>query len=74
MIKGRSRADMRKKKASIIGFRELNVHDMIPKKEKKIHWVGNDIMTLCFPRGKHYLSHQSLVNLNAKAHKACVSK
>lgn len=35
MIKGRSTAHMREKKASIIGFRELNVHDMIPKKGEK---------------------------------------
>lgn len=36
MIKGHSRARMRlKKKASIIGFRDLNVHDMIPKKKRE---------------------------------------
>lgn len=39
------------------------------KKKGGAHWVGNDIMT----RGKHYLSHQSLVNLKAKSHKAFVS-
>ena len=70
MIKGWSRAHMRLKKAFIIGFRELNVHDMLLNKGEKVHWVGNDIMT----RGKHYLSHQSLVNLNTKSHKVCVFK
>lgn len=39
MIKGQSRArskvKKKKKEASIIGFRELNVHDMIPEKKGK---------------------------------------